>query len=957
MQPSVACNARRAGEPWGRALPRRRHVAQAAPIPFGAADPAPALPAAPLPGTELVSRVQLPELSIPSLPALQAPSLKEDAAELLEQRATAPHWGSRVLGEAVEAARAALGEQQAAVPGLGALADTLQQAQSALSDAAAQLSALPDQASSTDLAAAQEQVAAQLQRVSAAAQAAASSLQSAASPQSLPGPGDAATSLASQMPGQLGDVAAVQFGGYSLQTLATVTAGVAALVALSVPRSDDDSGPPGSSSGGSGGGTSGRAGGSGRPDVLPSSWDGEAVAAYYRRRPVEVARRVAEVASEAAAYGAALLADMAAGTVDANAQQRADQAMGAIERLGPAYVKVAQALSTRVDLLPPAYLLAIQRLQDRVPPFPDAQAVACIERSFGGQPVGQVFSRLSERAVAAASLGQVYRGMLRSSGQEVAIKVRRPGVLESVCLDLHLMRGAALQLRNVPEVRSDWVAIIDAWASRFLDEMNYELEARNTLQFQRDLACIPGVVVPDVIPEGSSSDVLVLSWVEGERLTDSSAADVRQLCNTLLSAYLHQLCDTGLLHADPHPGNLLRTTDGRIAILDHGLIQEIPDNYAVALLEYIAHLSVGDWDSLADDLVALGFLEGIQGSREALVEPLGVILTQLSAGGGAKKVNIALVLEEIEKLTTVYEFRIPPYFALILRTFSVIEGIALQVDPSYSIVLQCFPYLSKRLLTDDNPRVRAALKQLLFAGQDHISLERLERLVAGVSTYDVEGLRAQGGAALPDTAAAASGSSSSSVLAAQQAQQAQQPLLDSTAKEVLQAVFSERPTYVQELLVEEAASTVDAAGRQLASLLLGPLLNAGSGRPAVATTGLLGGGAPLPPALALLDRLPALVELSPDDRQQLATARGVVGLVRQQAAGQPPLTPQQAQQLASELAPLLPQLLPGIAATGQRFLVELGKRAYSRVESVGLVGPAGPAPQQPREDVYTAMDP
>ncbi|KAI7839911.1 hypothetical protein COHA_006391 [Chlorella ohadii] len=763
--------------------------------------------------------------------------------------------------------------------------------------------------------------------------------------------------MASQLPGEMSSLAAAQFGGYSLQTLAAVTSGVAALVALSVPRSDDEDGPPGSGgSGGSGGGTgpSSRASSSGGPDVLPSSWDAEAVAAYYRRRPVEVARRVAQVASEAAAYGAALLADMAAGTVDANAQQRADQAMGAIERLGPAYVKVAQALSTRVDLLPPAYLLAIQRLQDRVPPFPDAEAYACIERSFGGRSVGAVFSRLSERAVAAASLGQVYRGTLRSSGQEVAIKVRRPGVLESVCLDLHLVRGVALQLRNMPEVRSDWVAIIDAWASRFLDEMNYELEARNTVQFQRDMECIPGVVVPDVVPEGSSSDVLVLSWVEGERLTDSSAADVRQLCNTLLSAYLHQLCDTGLLHADPHPGNLMRTTDGRIAILDHGLIQEIPDDYAVSLLEYIAHLSVGDWDSLADDLVALGFLEGIQGDREALVEPLGIILTQLSAGGGAKKVNIALVLEEIEKLTTVFEFRIPPNFALILRTFSVIEGIALQVDPSYSIVKECFPYLSKRLLTDDNPRVRAALKQLLFAGQDHISLERLEKLFAGISTYDVEGLRGQDAAAQQVLAArggSAAGAGASGVPAPAQ------PLLDSTAKEVLAAVFSERPTYVQELLVEEAASTVDAAARQLASLLLGPLLQAGGARAAVASSGLRGTRAPLPPALALLDRLPALVELSPDDQQQLATARGVVGLVRQQAAGQQPLTPQQAQQLASELAPMLPQLLPGVAATGQRFLLELGKRAYGRVESVGLAGPMRPLPPQPKEDAYTAMDP
>ncbi len=180
-----------------------------------------------------------------------------------------------------------------------------------------------------------------------------------------------------------------------------------------------------------------------------------------------------------------------------------------------------------------------------------------------------------------------------------------------------------------------------------------------------------------------------------------------------------------------------------------------------------------------------------------------------------------------------------------------LQGIALQVDPSYSIVKECFPYLSKRLLTDDNPRVRAALKQLLFAGQDHISLERLEKLFAGISTYDVEGLRGQDAAAQQVLAArggSAAGAGASGVPAPAQ------PLLDSTAKEVLAAVFSERPTYVQELLVEEAASTVDAAARQLASLLLGPLLQAGGARAAVASSGLRGTGAPLPPALALLDR-------------------------------------------------------------------------------------------------------
>lgn len=195
--------------------------------------------------------------------------------------------------------------------------------------------------------------------------------------------------------------------------------------------------------------------------------------------------------------------------------------------------------------------------------------------------------------------------------------------------------------------------------------------------------------------------------------------------------------------------------------------------------------------------------------------------------------------------------QVPPYFVLILRTFSVIEGIALQSDPDYSIVRECFPYLSRRLLTDDNPRVRAALKQLLFAGEDHISLERLERLVQGASAFTVDGLQGlQGHQAAP----ALAGHSAAGVPApAARAASAPRPLIDSTAKEILEAVFSTRPggTYVQQLLVEEAVSTVDAAGRQLAAVLLGPALG---NIAAAQSRGQLGGGAQPSPALALLNR-------------------------------------------------------------------------------------------------------
>ncbi|KAL4854874.1 Protein ACTIVITY OF BC1 COMPLEX KINASE 3 [Chlorella vulgaris] len=893
--------------------------------------PFPALPPSPEGGTELVVRQSAPPaLSFPTLPAPQLVSL----SDAIDARATQAHWGSNALREALSLKPASELFQSVQSPRVAQLTQLLDEMQATLQDGVRQLSLLAEggaQQLGGDEVSTLRQLVNQLEQVSAAAREAASSSFSSQGG-FLSNSGGSTTPANGQPAAQL--ELPSSYAGYSLQTLALVTAGVAALIALSVPRDDGPGGSGGGGTGGSGAkpmGSASNIGGSG--NYLPTTWDVAAVSSYYGQRPTLVAQRMLQVTSAAVGYGTALLADMASGSVERNRWQRADQAMAAIEQLGPAFVKVAQALSTRVDLLAPEYLVAIQRLQDRVPPFPDALAYACIERSFG-QPLGQVFSQLSSTAVAAASLGQVYRGTLRSSGREVAIKVRRPDVLESVTLDLYLMRGLAQRLADVPQVKSDWVGIIDAWAARFLDEMNYTLEAANTRQFAADLAALPGVVIPDVIDQGTSEGVLVTSWIEGERLSESSAGDVRELCDTLLSAYLIQLLDTGLLHADPHPGNLLRTSDGRIAILDHGLIQEVPADYSLALLEYIAHLSVGDWDSLADDLVALGFVDSIQ-DKGKLVGPLGIILTELSAGGGAKKVNIAVVMEEIDRLSQQFEFKVPPYFALILRTFSVIEGIALQSDPNYSIVRECFPYIAKRLLTDDNPRAREALRQLLFAGGTTVSLGRVEKLVQGLGNFTVDGLAPSA----TTTARVTAGTQQQR----QQQQQAPPPFLDSTAKEVLGAVFSQRPTYVQELLVEQAVNTADAAGRQLAAFLLAPVLgNLAAAQPALQSNGQMGD------ALASPAMLPSLVQLSPQDQEQLQTAQGITNLLLQNTTPQAQLTPQQAQQLARELLPLLPQLLPGIAATGQLFAQQLGQRAYNRLAVV--------AGTTERRDEYSALD-
>lgn len=673
---------------------------------------------------------------------------------------------------------------------------------------------------------------------------------------------------------------------------------------------------------------------------VPAIYDSNVLSQYYASRPVMVARRSLRLLSALAQFGSCLGVDYLRGQLYGNSEVRSRQLRVIIERLGPAYVKVAQALSTRVDILDAQYLMQIELLQDRVPPFPTNEALRVMEMAWGG-PVEGVLSQISDEPVAAASLGQVYRGRLRGlGGGEVAIKVLRPGVLASVSLDLYLMRAVALLLQRLPSVRTDWAGLIEEWGKRFFAEMDYSAEAASADLFAQQMAGLPGIKVPTVYHELTTERVLTAEWVEGEKLSESVAGDVRQLCNTLLNCYLTQLLETGTLHADPHPGNLIRTPDGKICILDYGLMTDVTPQQSMALVEYISHLSVQDWASVPDDLRKLGFIAADAPDASAMVEPLGRILTQLSAGGGAKGVNIDQIMRDIETLSQDYPFEVPSYFALILRCFSVIEGIALRVDPSYSIVQECFPYLARRLLSDRDPRLQAALKATLYGGNQRIDIARLQRLASGFSRFTVDGITAPA-----PRLAQAPGSAASTVAA---------PLLDATARDALQLVFAAEGSYAAELLAEEAAAAVDALGRaaafEVCGLVLGSLpavaaLQLRSGLP-----GPLQGIVPVPSPVNFLLRLQPLVEPSDEDDQALATARALPALLQGAAAAAsgapiiddgaastlPAVSRDRFLQVVQELSEILPGIAPGLLFTGNMFLQRLGSRFAARVIQRGF---------------------
>lgn len=559
-------------------------------------------------------------------------------------------------------------------------------------------------------------------------------------------------------------------------------------------------------------------------------YDPDASLKYFAAHPRKVIARLAEGAIPTLRFGAALLMDELKGNEQgAEAQRRqhlrAQQLVELLTELGPTFIKAGQALSIRADLISAAYIAALSELQDRVPPFSSYEARQIMEREWG-RPVSEIFSSLSNEPVAAASLGQVYRGTLKESGVEVAVKVQRPDTLERISLDLLILRFLAERIKKWQNLNSDLAALVDDWGRGFIDELDYTREADNQRAFIASIQDTPlrdVVTAPEVVTALSTDCVLTTEWVIGERLEKSQATDVSKLCGIALNTYLTMLLSTGLLHCDPHPGNLLRTVDGRLCILDWGLVTEVDEDLQLTFLEHVAHLVAKDYAAVPADLVKLGFVP--EGKEQAImdgdvVETLASVYTQWAGGGGAAKIDVNEVSGRLRKLTEERGnfFQIPPYFAYILRAFSVLEGIALINDPNYSILEECLPYIAQRVLTDSSPRSKSALRTFIYTANEQpgissgplmvndatsvatlpktevIDAIRLKRLADGLTSFS----ESSGGLALDDDAK-----------------------LQRLVEQVVSLVLARDGSPVQHLLLDETTRLLDAVTRDAASRALG----------------------------------------------------------------------------------------------------------------------------------------
>jgi hypothetical protein len=284
------------------------------------------------------------------------------------------------------------------------------------------------------------------------------------------------------------------------------------------------------------------------------AYDPAELSAEFRNRPLLVASRIAAIAATLGAVGAATALDYATGALPRTQKTRAVELRKALTALGPTFIKLGQALSTRPDLLPAAFLEELQDLQDALPGFPDSEAFALIEAELGA-PLERVYKRISPRPIAAASLGQVYRAELASTGELVAVKVQRPGTADAMRLDFFVVRGGAVLIdAAVTSLHTSLTAAVDAFVAKVFAELDYVQEGRNAERFAALYGDAEDVLVPGVMWPASSARVLTMQWVEGTKLSDGAALaaqglDTIRLVNVGIRCSLRQLLEAGFFHA------------------------------------------------------------------------------------------------------------------------------------------------------------------------------------------------------------------------------------------------------------------------------------------------------------------------------------------------------------------------------------------------------------------------
>lgn len=408
----------------------------------------------------------------------------------------------------------------------------------------------------------------------------------------------------------------------------------------------------------------------------------------------EHVKRYKDIAALFVKYGRADLLK-GAGLEDAISPEPAanisDAAVGAqlaedLEKMGPTFVKIGQLLSTRADLLPLPYMEALSRLQDRVGPFSFLEVEAIVTAELGVR-LSKAFSQFDPEPVAAASLGQVHRAALRD-GRPVAVKVQRPNIREQILGDFEALEEIAAFADAHTEAgrRFCFSMMVREFRKTLLRELDYRLEARNLEVLAENLAEFDRIVVPLPVEDYTTSRVLTIDYVRGEKITKLSPLvrtefDGEELADQLFRAYLKQILVDGFVHADPHPGNVFLTDDNRVALLDLGMVARIGPGMQEKLLRLLLSVAEGRSEEAASVSIHLGDVQ--PGFDETGFRRDVADLVAQNLGATVGQIQVGRVVLMLARMSAERGIRVPPELTMLGKTLLNLDQVGRTLDPDF----------------------------------------------------------------------------------------------------------------------------------------------------------------------------------------------------------------------------------------------------------------------------------
>ena len=405
--------------------------------------------------------------------------------------------------------------------------------------------------------------------------------------------------------------------------------------------------------------------------------------------------------------------------------QRAEWLVQTLLDLGPTFIKIGQALSTRADLLPLEYVKALTKLQDQVPEFPVEQVIAIIEAEFDA-PLSSIYKEFELRPIAAASLGQVHRAKLHT-GEIVAVKIQRPGLDRLFDLDFKVLKQLiGLLKRSLPNSHYvDFDALYEEFTDILYKEIDYVKEGLNADRFRRNFFDHPFIVVPKIYPSYTTTRVLTMEYAPGIKVNDRAALeragiDPKAINHIGICSYMKQLLQDGFFQADPHPGNMAVRDDGKLIFYDFGMMAEVQSINQSQMVQTFFAVLRKDTDQVVQTLTDMGLVEPMSD-----MTPVRRIIKFLLERFTDRPIEIQAFKSLRNEMYSLFEqqpFRLPARMTFIIKALTTLDGVARDLDPQYNLLVAAKPFV-KELATISAQEKGRGVGEIVKQAQGYLSYQ------------------------------------------------------------------------------------------------------------------------------------------------------------------------------------------------------------------------------------------